>query len=337
MSLVVEVACHGTRPSRGLAWLWVWVLLCTLAGSVPARAANDIEKLTLGFRDDAFPFSYRGTDGQYIGYSVDLCLRVVKEIEASTGRRLELASFTVTGRNRIAHLLVGNIDIECGATSNTLNRARLGVQFSVVTFVSDVAVLARTDRQELRTVDDLARLRPDDPPVITTTGTTAVRHLVELKQRLGGRFGTAFVSGHEEAMRMLAEGSATAFVMDRVLLASRLAAGAAGHAGTPLRLLDGPVTADAVEYYGLMMRDDPEGRKLKERVDATLRALMQSGEIDAIYDRWFRQPIEVPGAARVEGKQTQPQSLDIAMTPALRQFFRQPTDLPFEAPAAGKR
>ena len=82
---------------------------------------------------------------------------------------------------------------------------------------------------------------------------------------------------------MVETGRAAAFVMDDILLYSRMA-----HSAAPG---DYMVSEDAlsVEPYGIMLRrDDPAFKKV---VDDAMAAVYRSGEIKKIYAKWFQAPI----------------------------------------------
>jgi glutamate/aspartate transport system substrate-binding protein len=79
-------------------------------------------------------------------------------------------------------------------------------------------------------------------------------------------------------------GRAVAFAEDDILLAG-LAANSKTPDGFALVGIDGM----ASDPYALMLRrDDPQFKRL---VDTALTSVFSSGEINAIYDKWFAKPI----------------------------------------------
>jgi glutamate/aspartate transport system substrate-binding protein len=62
----------------------------------------------------------------------------------------------------------------------------------------------------------------------------------------------------------------------------------------------------------MLRRDDPQFKAL---VDEAVAAVMRSGEIERIYDRWFVNPIPPRGT-----------NLSFPMTPAIRDAFASPND-----------
>lgn len=258
--------------------------------------------LVLGLQDSAMPFAYRPAGGgESIGYSVDLCQQVVRRVDQALqelpgGRgqpALRVEVVPVTPRTRIALLLSRRIDLECGSTTASAARLRLGsgqpdagVAFSPMIFWSDVAVAvprspAYAGIRHVQQLDALSRIRP----VVTTFGSTSVRHLSAFELRLAQPVRIEYANSHAEASARLEQGTAGGFVMDRVLLRSRLDP-------QRFRLLDGSVGSDAGEPYGLMLRKaDTALRELSTR---TLRELQRSGELERLYRRWFLAPIPQP-------------------------------------------
>ena len=59
---------------------------------------------------------------------------------------------------------------------------------------------------------------------------------------------------------------------------------------------------------------------MKKAVDDALIAMMQSGEVAKIYDKWFVQPIPPKNMA-----------LDLPMSDALKALLKAPNDKPLEA------
>jgi glutamate/aspartate transport system substrate-binding protein len=133
---------------------------------------------------------------------------------------------------------------------------------------------------------------------------------------------------HGASFRMLVEGRASAFVMDRVLLTAQAAA-LTDRAPGDFVLLEGSVTPH-VEHYGLMMRD--ADADLKQAVDQTLNQLMRSGEIERLYTRWFEQPIPAPASVAHSSAVAQTLTLGLPMPARLKQLFDSPSDTPYRPP-----
>ncbi len=106
----------------------------TLAAGV-AQAAFDIASsptlskikssgtISIGHRTSSIPFSYYDSNQKVIGFSQDLCDRVVDEVKKETGvPNLQVRMVPVTSQNRISLVQNGTVDLECGVTTNLKSR-----------------------------------------------------------------------------------------------------------------------------------------------------------------------------------------------------------------------
>lgn len=267
----------------------VKIILAMAALSVasPAAVAEEttgtLEKIrgtgtiTIGHRESSIPFSYYDNNGKVVGYAMDLCYLAVDAVKAKLGlQKLDVKLVPVTPSGRIQSVLSGTIDLECGTTTNNLERQKV-VTFSTSYFVAANRFMAKATAN-LRTLDDLK-----GRTVVSTIGSTNLKQLSELntQRQLGLTILAAKDNG--EAFRMLESDRAAAFVMDDILLYSRVA-----NSATPGDYI---VSAEAlsVEPYGIMLRrDDPAFKKV---VDDALSAAYRSGEIRKVYAKWFLAPI----------------------------------------------
>jgi polar amino acid transport system substrate-binding protein/glutamate/aspartate transport system substrate-binding protein len=252
----------------------------TLAAPVAAQSPDgtlakirDAGVITLGYRTDAPPFSFAGSDGQPAGYSVDLCKRIASSIESALKlAELRVRWVPVTPDNRIDLVRRGEIDLECGTTTATLARQEQ-VNFSNPTFVDGGGLLVRTDSKVWK-LRDLAGKK-----VAVGQNTTAARSLPDALKARGVSAQIVFVANAEEAVAMLEAGGVDAYANDRIILL-----GAARHARDPGRL----VLSDedfSVEPYGMMMRQNDSTFRLA--VNRGLAEVYRSGAIQEVYDRWL--------------------------------------------------
>src|SRR5438445_6232985 len=99
-------------------------------GGAFAQGADTLAKVkasgvvTMGVRDSSGALSYTLGDGKYTGYHVEICERIVANLEKSAGRKLEVKYQPVTSQNRIPLVQNGTVDIECGSTTNNLARQK---------------------------------------------------------------------------------------------------------------------------------------------------------------------------------------------------------------------
>ena len=244
---------------------------------------KETRTVRLGYRENAIPFSYLGPDAKPVGYSLDLCRSVVETIEADLGVPLDIEFVRVTAQDRIARVLSGDVDLECGATTNTAQR-RQQVAFSPVMFVTGTR-LAVPAGSRVRDVNDL---RGRAVAVVRgTTNETAMREVDRLRG-LGATFVAA--DDYRDALALLADGKAEALAADEVLLRGLLAE--TGRA-RDFRLVGAMLS---FEPYGIMYpRNDAA---LGDAVDRTLRTLAENREIVWLYDRWFVRPL--PSGQRLD-------------------------------------
>ncbi len=276
------------------------VLAEELTGTL--KKIKESGSITLGHRDASIPFSYFGNDpSQPIGYSHDLQLKVVEAIKQKLEMpELKVRYNLVTSQTRIPLVQNGTVDLECGSTTNNIERQRQ-VDFSVGIFEVGTRLLAKKSTG----VSDFADLKGKN--VVTTAGTTSERLLkiMNAEQKMGMNIISA--KDHGESFLMLESGRALAFMMDDALLYGEMAKAKKPDdwavVGTP----------QSFEIYGCMMRKgDPA---FKQVVDSAISATFNSGEITAIYDKWFMQPIAPKNL-----------NLNFPMSDELKKLIAAPTD-----------
>jgi glutamate/aspartate transport system substrate-binding protein len=182
----------------------------------------------------------------------------------------------VTSQNRIPLVQNGTVDIECGSTTNNATRQK-DVSFAVTTYVEEVRIAVKS-ASGITSIAQLAGKK-----VATTTGTTSVQLLRKHERAAGVNFDEVFGKDHADSFLLMESGRADAFVMDGQILAGNIA-----KAKNPADFrIVGEVLS--VEPIAIMIRkDDPA---FKKAVDDSIVALMKSGEIAKLYDKWFMQPI----------------------------------------------
>src|SRR5947207_55037 len=98
------------------------------------KKIKDSGSITIGHRDASIPFSYYDDKQQPIGYSMDLCLRIVDAIKTELKMpKLDVKYQLVTSANRIPLIANGTVDLECGSTTNNVARQK-EVSFSITSF-----------------------------------------------------------------------------------------------------------------------------------------------------------------------------------------------------------
>jgi glutamate/aspartate transport system substrate-binding protein len=258
----------------------------------------------MGVRDSSGALSYTLGDGKYAGFHVELCQRIIGNVEKAVGRKVDVKYQSVTSQNRIPLVQNGTVDIECGSTTNNAARQK-DVSFAVTTYVEEVRIAVKANSG----ITSIAQLK--DRNVATTTGTTSVQLLRRHERANGVDFKEIFGKDHADSFLLLESGRADAFVMDGQILAGNIAA---SKSPADFRIV-GEVLS--VEPIAIMIRkDDPAFKKL---ADDTLRDLMKSGEIAKLYDKWFVQPIP-PKNTRV----------GLPVSEATKAVWASPNDKPVE-------
>ena len=282
-----------------------------LAGGAHAQEAGTLKKIkdtgviSLGYRESSIPFSYYDEQQNVIGYSHEFMMKIVDAVKQKLNTPdLKTRLTPVTPQNRIPLVQNGTVDLECGSTTNNVEREQQ-VTFSNTIFVIGTRLMTRKDSG----IKDWLDLK--GKTVVTTAGTTSERLLRRMNQDKGMGMNIISAKDHEEAFQALASGRASAFMMDDALLAGERAK--SGHPAEFV-ILGAPQSEEA---YGCMMRkNDPEFKKV---VDGAIAKIETSGEADQIYQKWFESPIPPKGL-----------NLNFPESDAIRALFKSPNDKPID-------
>ena len=266
---------------------------CAAEESPTLRKIAETGVISLGFRDNSIPFSFLDKQQRPVGYSMDLCYRVVDAIRARLkAPGLEVILRPVNAANRTALVVNDIIDLECGSTTNTLERQK-DLAFSVTIFIASVSIVSKK-RAGIHDLDDLK-----GKTVALTAGTTTIPALQEIDRTQGYGLRMITRKDHADAFALVETDRAAAFIMDDVLLYGLVAA-ARDPATFAIASSDLPLQPYAIA----LRKNDPEFKKV---VDEALVELFRSGEIAHIYRKWF-------------------QSMQLPMSPALKRVLAAPTD-----------
>jgi glutamate/aspartate transport system substrate-binding protein len=225
----------------------------------------------VGYIPTPATFAFRDAAGNTVGYSIDVCRKVVDGIRKALARPdLRVDFRPLEAAQRIPLLKAGSIDIECGGNTNTVGRQK-EVDFSHTLFTTGVRFLARQSVQ-LDGEPSLWRRR-----IAVSNGTTA-QETVQRAQR-EQEIAVTVVATDAEGVRLVEQGLVDAFAQDDVLLYGLIAA-------SPVRdSLHVTGRHLTVEPYAFMLPKDDA--PLREIVDRTVLGLMHSGELAALYRKWF--------------------------------------------------
>ncbi len=265
------------------------------------KKIKDAGTITLGHRDTSIPFSYYDDKQQVVGYAMDICLRIVDAVKAELKLpKLDVKLNPVTSATRIPLMANGTIDLECGSTTNNLERQKQ-VAFTITHFVTANRYVAKKASK----ISKLADLK--GKTVVSTSGTTNIKWLTEENQKQNLGMNIIAAKDHAESFLMVDTGRAAAFFMDDILLYSLVAT-----ARNPGDWVIG-TEAYTIEPYGIMMRrDDPAFKKV---VDGAVSQLYKSGQINPIYEKWFQKPVPPKGI-----------NLNVPMSPQFKKVIANPTD-----------
>ncbi|MCH4811518.1 amino acid ABC transporter substrate-binding protein [Vreelandella neptunia] len=221
-------------------------------------------EITIGHRSSEIPFSYV-VDGKPMGYAIDLCLSIINGLSETLGlSELKVSYVPVTPANRFILVRNGEVDIECGVTTNTPERRRQAA-FSYPHFLTATRYVSLAE-QHMESVQDLA-----GRSVVSTTGTVNIAQLNELNRTQGLNISVMLSRNHEEAFSMVASGQASAFVMDDILLAGLISS-----ATDPAAFKISQARLSSAEPYGLMM--PPDNRVLNLPLAPELAAIFANPE-----------------------------------------------------------
>ncbi|MCG1019404.1 MULTISPECIES: glutamate/aspartate ABC transporter substrate-binding protein [Burkholderiaceae] len=281
--------------------------LAALIGAAQAQETETLKKIkdsgvmVLGHRESSIPFSYYDEKQNVVGYSQEFALKIVEAVKHELKTPdLKVKLIPITSQNRIPLVQNGTIDIECGSTTNNLERQKQAV-FSNTIFVVGTRLMTKRNSG----IKDFADLK--GKTVVTTAGTTSERLLRKMNQDHNMGMNIVSAKDHGESFLTLSTGRAAAFMMDDALLAGERAK--SSNPGDFV-IVGTPQTHEA---YGCMMRkDDPAFKKV---VDAAIAKVETSGEAAQIYKKWFESPIPPKGL-----------NLNFPLSDDMKALFKNPND-----------
>ncbi len=287
------------------ACLTLFVLLAAAAQPVHAGAVIDrirqSGRIVLAHREASVPFSYVDANGKPVGYAIDLCLRLVDALRKKLEMKTLVPEFVaVTPATRIAAVVDGKADLECGSTTNNAER-RQKVAFTIPHYITGTRYLVRSTSP----IVDLPMF--EGKKLVSTKGATPLKAIREANNDRLLHIDILEVPDNAKALEMVESGAADGFAMDDVQLYGLIS-------GSPepgkLKVVGKFLTIEALAM--MLSKDDPE---FKHLIDEEMRRLIYSHEAQAIYERWFNEPI--PPKGRVLG---------VPMNYLLKDTWRYPTD-----------
>jgi glutamate/aspartate transport system substrate-binding protein len=237
------------------------------------KKIKDTGSITEGVRESSGALAFTLGDGKYTGFHYDVCAHIIEDIRKHLGMsKIDVKYQPVTSQNRIPLVQNGTVDLECGSTTNNAARQK-DVAFAPALYIEEVRIAVKKN-SGIKGIADL-----NGKTVATTTGTTSVQLLRKNKRAQGMDFKELNGKDHSDSFLLLESGRADAFVMDGQILA-----GLISKSKNPN---DYAIVGEAlsVEPIAIMYRkDDPA---FKKAVDDSIKAMVKSGELAKMYDKWF--------------------------------------------------
>jgi len=281
----------ATSVSTALLTAATIFLAAPAAYAGPMERISDTGVIKIGFREDAYPFSYRNQDGDPAGYTVEIC----REIAATVEEKLDLADLNieyvpVSAANRFEVVADGQVDMLCGATTKRLSLREI-VSFSLPIFETGIGAMVHPSassrlRDAINDVDAFpgagGPARDGDYAGIVMAARASTTAADWLPTEMGAPDGGAkimSVESHDEGFQKLLSGDIDVYFADRAILLSLVVANQAED-----KLIVGE-RLFSNEPYGLVFAKDDDAFRLL--VDRSLIRLFLSDGISEIYSRYF--------------------------------------------------
>jgi ABC-type amino acid transport substrate-binding protein len=237
------------------------------------KKIKNAKAVAIAYRNDAAPFSFVDESRQPLGFSIDLCRRVVAAIAQQLGvDGMQIQWVPVTTQDRMEAVEKGKADMECGSTTVTLSRSKR-VNFSSYIFVDGTGLLVKTDSTAQR-LSDLGGKK-----IGVVAGTSNEKALNDALKRAVINATVVPVKTRDEGLAMFEAGQLDSFASDRTLL---LALAPKAKDPKAISLLGEDLSFEP--YAIVLPRNDDDFRLA---VNAALAQVYRSGDIAGIFRRWF--------------------------------------------------
>lgn len=270
---------------KNLAALFAAGLLSLAA--LPAQAQEltgtlkkiaDSGEIVVGHRESSVPFAYLDDNQKPVGYSIDICMKIVEAVGEAVGKELNVKFVPVNPQTRIPLIANGTINLECGSTTNNLTRQQQ-VAYLPTTFITGTKLLVRKSAG-IKSIEDLA-----GKTIALAQGTTNERAIKAIVDKTGMDLKILPVKDHAEGFLALETDRVDAYSTDHILLF-----GLISKAKSPD---DYEVVGEFLSFdpYAIMVpRNDADYKLVATKAVAEL---FRTGEIEQIYSKWF-DPMGVP-------------------------------------------
>ncbi len=218
------------------------------------------DKLFVGVDTSFVPFEYKGKDGKYTGFDVDLWAEIAERI----GVEYELKPMDFNGL--IPGLTTGNLDVALAAIFIKSEREKK-IDFSHPYFRAGLKVMVQADNKDINGPADLK-----GKVVAVKLGTATVDYVETLGAKKIVKFPNI-----DQAYLEVATGGADAAMHDTPNVLYYIK-----EAGNGRVKAVGPDVKAA--QYGIAF---PQGSDLRDKVNVALLQMMEDGGYAKLYRKWF--------------------------------------------------
>lgn len=239
----------------------------TLARIKAAGAIN------VAYSPDSVPFSFTENDGKPMGYSVDLCKRIVAQVGRTVGQpNLKVNWIAASTPQRLQMVASGKADLDCANTSQTLAR-HANVDFSGLIFLDTGGFIGRADAPVVRMAD------MNGKKIAVLKGTTTETRLRDVLQKRLVNAEVVTIDGANDGIAKLESGAVDLYAGDRIKLL-----GLVTQAQDPSKFI---LLTEEISYeaYALALPRNDSGMRLE--VNRALSQVYRGGDIESIYGLWF--------------------------------------------------
>jgi ABC-type amino acid transport substrate-binding protein len=257
------------------------VALFVAAASIPAAFAQPSPTLAriksagainVAYSADSLPFSFTETNGEAMGYSIDLCKRVIAQIGRAVGTpNLKVNWIPASTPARLQMVATGKADLDCANTTQTIARLD-NVDFSSLIFLETGGFIGRKDSPAK--LGDMGGKK-----IAVLKGTTTESRLRAALQQKLVNANVIAIENAGDGMAMLEMGSADLFAGDRIKLI-----GLVTQAKDPTKFT---LLGEEISYepYAFALPRNDSAYRLE--VNRALTQVYISGEIEGIYGQWL--------------------------------------------------
>ena len=249
------------------------------SGTILAADLSTLEQIMetrtirIGYRADKPPMSYVNRNNELVGYSIDLCLRMVDEMkDMLESPDISVEYVPVNASNRFDALIDNSIDILCGVTTKTLSRLEL-VDFTQPTFITGAALLTLKPHQ----IEKISELSGKKIAVVKDT--TTFDNLTKMLKHEGSDAEVVTVKTAVEGMEALTKGEVHAFSGDQIVLIGLII-----NSDNPKQFA---LTENVFSYEPFALAVWKNDSAFRLVADRMLSRLYRTKKILLLYDKWF--------------------------------------------------